>query len=140
MHHILLVEDDIVLRRCLKGVLERENYLVDEASTVEEALEKSSAHVFDLVVTDYRLGSSRSGLSLLVYLKKNGYSSPIIVMSGWRTQWLRPVSKKLGAHAFLEKPFPMSLFLEVCANSLQGRVGQDLPDFVIHTCQTSKSS
>ena len=127
MEHILLVEDDIVLRRCLKGVLEKQAYQVDEASTMEEAVEKSEARVFDLIVTDYKLGSSRSGLSLLVYLKKNEYHSPVILMSGWRPDWLKPISLKLGAHAFLEKPFPMRYFIDACGRCLKGRDEPGLP-------------
>jgi len=132
MKRILLVEDDPILRRCLKGALEREGYEVEESGSTKEAKRKWSALKFHLVVTDYKLGTGKNGLSLLVYLKKQGRSTPVILMSGWNAKWLGPVSKRLGADAFLEKPFPIGQFLEECARSIRG--GKETPHLTFQDC------
>ena len=55
---ILIVEDDLKIRRLLKDYLENENYEVTEAENGKEALDKFFNGKFDLVVLDWNVRCS----------------------------------------------------------------------------------
>ncbi len=118
METVLLVEDDEILRRGLRLVLERRSYRVEEATSVEEALGKLATNNFSLIVTDYDLGSGPSGLIFLDKLRKEHCRAPIILMSGYNADWLEPVAMDLGAVFFLQKPFDLEAFLDVTGQAL----------------------
>ena len=71
---VLLVEDDASLRDNLGRSLEADGWESEAAATAEEAIKKISERHFDLVVTDYNLGSGETGLVLLGRLREEGYS------------------------------------------------------------------
>ncbi|HKM27363.1 MAG TPA: response regulator, partial [Thiopseudomonas sp.] len=55
MHHILIVEDEPIIRSALRRLLERNQYLVQEAGSVQEAQEQHDISSFDLIISDLRL-------------------------------------------------------------------------------------
>ncbi len=115
---ILLVEDDAVLRRCLRFALAKESYRVEEATSVEEATGLALANSFSLIVTDYDLGSGPDGLSLLAQMRRRHTRIPIILMSGGYGSWLGPAARDLGAASFLQKPFALEVFLHAIGQAL----------------------
>ena len=50
MPHILIVEDETIIRSALRRLLERNQYEVSEAGPVQEAQERFSIPSFDLIV------------------------------------------------------------------------------------------
>ena len=54
-NHILVVEDEPVIRSSLCRLLERHNYRVSEASSVQNAIETHNIDEFDMVISDLRL-------------------------------------------------------------------------------------
>ena len=58
MPHILIVEDETIIRSALRRLLERNQYEVSEAGSVQEAQERFSIPSFDLIVSDLRLPRS----------------------------------------------------------------------------------
>jgi len=91
------------------------------AGSVNEAITRAMERDFDLIVTDYNLGAGRNGLFLISHLKKRGYRIPTILMTGYREERLEDAARELGVSAFLEKPFPLDVFLDECRRALQGR-------------------
>ena len=65
MSHILIVEDETIIRSALRRLLERNQYQVSEAGSVQEARERYSIPGFDLVISDLRLREGRSGVDVL---------------------------------------------------------------------------
>ncbi|MFZ5604794.1 MAG: response regulator, partial [Pseudomonadota bacterium] len=55
MSHILIVEDESVIRTALRRLLERNGYQVSEAGAVQDAVDNFKLVDFDLIVTDLRL-------------------------------------------------------------------------------------
>jgi two-component system OmpR family response regulator len=53
--HVLYVDDDVDLRRFVKGLLERHGYQVTIAGTGEAGLEVARAHPPDLIMLDIML-------------------------------------------------------------------------------------
>lgn len=111
---VLVVEDDAALRASLGRSLQADGWEPEEVASVEEAMEKVRERPFDLLVTDYNLGSKEDGLSLLRLVREEGCSLPVILMSGYGEEWLEEVAKEGGAFAFFLKPFPLEPFLESC--------------------------
>ena len=59
MSTILVVEDESVIRVALRRLLERHDYEVSEASSVQEAEQNHDLASFDLVISDLRLPGAR---------------------------------------------------------------------------------
>src|SRR5690554_7757921 len=55
MSHILVVEDEPIIRSALRRLLERHHYQVSEAGAVHEAVESYDLDDFDLIISDLRL-------------------------------------------------------------------------------------
>lgn len=67
--HVLAVEDNSETQTLLEYLL-KEGYEVTVATGVEEALEASKEHSFDLFLLDINLGEERSGIDLLHLLRE----------------------------------------------------------------------
>ena len=52
MNDILIVEDEDVIRKALRRLLERNEYSVQEAASVAEAQQNFTLDDFDLIITD----------------------------------------------------------------------------------------
>lgn len=101
---ILLVEDEELLRGCLRMMLELEGHRVTEAGNGAEALSLFSIGEFDLVITDFEMPVMK-GNNLALRLKLLAPSLPILMITGSakaRRDDENPVD------ALLDKPFTVS--------------------------------
>ena len=74
MSHILIVEDETIIRSALRRLLERNQYEVSEAGSVQEAQERFSIPSFDLIVSDLRLPGADGVAVLRAALERDGIS------------------------------------------------------------------
>ncbi len=58
MSRILIIEDEPIIRSSLKRLLERNGYQVNEAGSVQQALDSYSPADFSLIISDLRLPGS----------------------------------------------------------------------------------
>ncbi|MEX0584318.1 MAG: response regulator, partial [Natronospirillum sp.] len=63
MANILIVEDEVIIRSALKRLLERHQFTVTEAGSVDEACQHE-LNDFDLIISDLRLPGA-PGTSLI---------------------------------------------------------------------------
>ena len=78
---ILLVDDDDPLRETLREQLElTEGFATDEAATGGEAIEKTKAEHFDLVLLDVGL-PDLDGREVCRLMRKGGMAAPIIMLT-----------------------------------------------------------
>ncbi|WP_304307542.1 response regulator, partial [Pseudacidovorax intermedius] len=77
---ILVVDDEPDLRTLYELTLLREGYLVEAASSVEEAWQHLQANRFDAVITDMRLPDGL-GLELLQRIARHQRSERCVVMT-----------------------------------------------------------
>jgi signal transduction histidine kinase/CheY-like chemotaxis protein len=79
---VLLVDDDPPVRRALRRMLAT-HHQVEEAASIQEALEKSQAIEFDVLVTDLVM-SHGGGPALIEHLKEQGshLANHVVVISG----------------------------------------------------------
>lgn len=100
MHNILVVDDEKLIRDSLKRLLEKNNYQVSVAETVEEAIQLIEVHAYDLILSDLRLPGA-PGTSLI-----EQYSDiPIIIMTSYASVNSAVDAMKQGAIDYIAKPF-----------------------------------
>jgi nitrogen regulation protein NR(I) len=114
--HVLIVDDELNIRRVLAAMLKREGYDVTAAADGEQALavlQKTPVHV---VVTDLvmpRLG----GMDLLRRASADFPDVPVIVITAHGTVDSAVQALKAGAFDYITKPFEQSELAKVIAKA-----------------------
>jgi len=116
---ILVVDDDPVVLKSCRRVLEEEGFLVTLAGSVKEALEKLVGQSFSLLLVDLKM-PEEDGLFLMERLREKRIDSPILVMSGYPTEETISRSKAFGARHFIAKPFTPDELLEAIHKVSEG--------------------
>jgi DNA-binding NtrC family response regulator len=101
---ILVVDDDAIVIKSCKRILEAEGFEVFTCPSADDALEKIKNYDFDLLLMDVKM-PKHDGIFLMREIKKNWPDIPIIVMSGYPTPETIADVLKLGATQFIPKPF-----------------------------------
>ncbi len=122
MPHILIVEDETIIRSALRRLLERNQYQVSEAGSVQEAQERFSIHTFDLIVSDLRLPGA-PGTELI----KLGQGKPVLIMTSYASLRSAVDSMKMGAVDYIAKPFDHDEMLQAVARILRDRQSAPAP-------------
>ena len=97
--NILIVEDEIVIRSSLKKFLEKKNYKICEAGSIDEAV-KQDLNRFSLIITDLRLPGP-AGTDII----KLAPNVPVLVMTSYASLKSAVDTMKLGAVDYIAKPF-----------------------------------
>ena len=116
-NHILVVEDEAVIRSSLRRLLERHEYKVSEAGSVQEALDNFDINSFDVVLSDLRLPGA-PGTDLI-----KATTRPVLIMTSYSSIRSAIDSMKLGAVDYIAKPFEHSELLESVAKVLRDHAG-----------------
>ncbi len=116
MAHILIVEDETIIRSALRRLLERNQYQVSEAGSVQEAQERYSIPSFDMIVSDLRLPGA-PGTELI----KLAQGTPVLIMTTYASLRSAVDSMKMGAVDYIAKPFDHDEMLQAVARILKDR-------------------
>lgn len=100
--HILIVDDEMPIRRLLRVATERSGYITQEAATAAAALEAINRAVPRLVLLDLGL-PDRDGLELIGPFRDKGV--PIIVLTAREGSNEKVTALDLGADDYVTKPF-----------------------------------
>lgn len=112
--HILIVDDDIELRRLLTDFLSRHGYRVDAATDGRSMGRLLETGRFDLVVLDLML-PGEDGLSLCRRLRADS-NLPVIMLTALAEEIDRIVGLEMGADDYVVKPFnPRELLARIKA-------------------------
>jgi DNA-binding NtrC family response regulator len=101
---ILVVDDDAIVIKSCKRILEAEGFEVFSVPGADQALEAIRTSDFDLLLIDVKM-PKRDGMYLMREIKKNWPEIPTIVMSGYPTPETIAEMLRLGATLFIPKPF-----------------------------------
>ncbi len=107
--HILLVDDDALLRRSLAYNLERAGYRTSAAATGEDALRSAEHDPPDLVLLDIGL-PGMDGLDVLRRLQQT-LAVPVIFLTARRQELDEVLGLELGADDYVTKPFDLNILL-----------------------------
>ena len=100
---VLVVDDELQIRRALTSVLQARHYEVDVAATAEEGLELTASRTPDIIVLDLSL-PGMGGLEATKRLRE-WYHGPIIILSVRNADDDKIAALDLGADDYLTKPF-----------------------------------
>ncbi len=100
---ILIIDDEKDNTEIIKDILEDVNYTTVLARSAIEAKAIVAANSFDLILLDVWM-PGQDGISLLTEWYSEGFSTPIVMMSGHAEPSDIVKAMKLGAIDFLKKP------------------------------------
>ena len=101
---ILLVDDEVNIRKMVAALLESEGFETLEAPNGQAALALVAEDTPDAVLLDLMMPPGQDGLATLEQLKKRVPHVPVVMMSGKANLADAVRATKLGAFQFLEKP------------------------------------
>jgi two-component system response regulator AtoC len=105
-HRILVVDDEVKMRRLLEMSLKNMGHDVVQAADGAEAMACFDEAPFDLVMTDLNM-PRMNGLQLLRSLRERGEEVPVIVLTAFGTIETAVEAMKLGAADYIIRPFEM---------------------------------
>lgn len=136
--HILLVEDDSVLRELVACNLEAREHEVYLAADGESALQHLRANLIDLVMLDINLPdqtgwdvlrtAQREGLLQQQEINGDGPKLPVVVLSAVRVGPRR--LREFQPLAYLPKPFPMEAVVRLAAEAAGRRNGEVISETI----------
>lgn len=108
--HVLLVDDDALLRRSVAFSLVRAGYRVTTAADAEDALALAEREPPDLVLLDIGL-PGMDGLDALRRLREQPHAPPVIFLTARRRELEQVLGLELGADDYITKPFDKDVLL-----------------------------
>jgi DNA-binding response OmpR family regulator len=107
--HILIVDDDALMRRSLAFNLEQAGYHTSTAESAETALTQVKLDTPDLVLLDISL-PGMDGLDAMRHLKAE-FDLPIIFITARRRELDEALGLELGGDDYITKPFDFSVLV-----------------------------
>ncbi len=108
---ILVVDDDDTLREMLSEQLQlHEEFTPTEAATGAQSLELAKTDYFDVIILDVGL-PDMDGRDVCRLMRRNGVTSPIIMLTGADTDADTILGLDAGANDYITKPFRIGVLL-----------------------------
>jgi two-component system KDP operon response regulator KdpE len=125
---ILVVEDELQIRRFLRATLTAEGYHYHEALTAGEGIAQLNATRPDLLLLDLGL-PDRDGLDVLRHVRESS-QMPVVVLSARGQEKDKIAALDLGADDYVEKPFAVGELLARIRAALRRAAGAAQPGTV----------
>ena len=103
---LLVVEDDRMLLELIRRALNEDGFAVDVASDGEQAEPLAFMNDYDAVILDLVL-PGKSGLQLLQQMRREGRTTPTLILTGRRAKQDVVRALDIGADDYLTKPFDL---------------------------------
>ena len=114
---IAVVDDDPEMRAAMASLLSAYGYGAETFDSAETFLTCASTSKATCLVVDIQLGDI-SGVELANQLVADGYTYPIIFMTGLDDELIRKQADAAGGVAFLHKPFPARMLFDAIEKAL----------------------
>ncbi len=139
--HILIVDDEIEIRKIIQEILNDEGYSTSTASSAVEARIEANNKKPDLVFLDIWM-PEEDGISLLKdWTSQPETEFPVIMISGHATIETAIEATKLGARDFIEKPVSIEKLLTSAQEVLsEGIVGDDVFSHLVQNIPAFKET
>lgn len=118
---ILIIDDNKFLRFTLSALLEDSGFSPLTAADPEKAIKEINSKHPDLIILDKKLSGS-DGFDLLPELKRINKDVPVILLTAYADPQTEQQALKLGADAFVSKPFDNDDFIDVIRGLLDAAV------------------
>ncbi len=105
MAHILIVEDEVNIRRVLRKVLEEEDAtrIISEAANGLEAITAFDKGDYDLILCDIKM-PKKDGIEVLTAAQEQLPNTPVVMISGHGDLATAVQAMRLGAYDYIAKP------------------------------------
>jgi DNA-binding NtrC family response regulator len=120
---ILVVDDDTAQLEIIQRILADHGCRVTVASRVAPAIALLEQRPYDVLITDLRMPDA-DGIDLARYVRENHPDTGVIVVTGYPSSATAFETAKLGALAYLEKPFTpqdLTTTVDTCAATAAAR-------------------
>lgn len=118
--HILIVDDEEMIRDLLTSALQQEKYVCHQAANVDEAFMLLEHQQIDLVISDIMM-PGRSGVELLRDLKKADPDIAVLMITGLSDMNTAMECVHLGADDYITKPFGINRVVLTVKNLIERR-------------------
>ena len=118
MAKILIVDDEMPIRRTLREILEFEQYIVDEAEDGYECLAKVQKEKYDVVIMDIKM-PKMDGIETLERLQILSPETPVVMVSGHGNIETAVDAVKKGAFDYISKPPDLNRMLITIRNAME---------------------
>lgn len=122
-HKVLIVDDELHIRRLIHAALARADYAIVEAENAQEALERLREERPDITLLDLGL-PDRDGLEIVPLFKQQSDTTLIVVSARDATEE-KVAALDLGADDYLTKPFDTDELLARVRVALRNRLTRD---------------
>jgi len=102
--HILIVDDEAVMRDSLAAWLREDGYEVEAVEGGAQALERVKRERWDVLLVDLKM-PGMDGIEVLEKVKESHEGIPIIIMTAYATVDSAVEAMKKGAYDYIVKPF-----------------------------------
>jgi len=123
---ILIVDDDADFLRLMGEYLESAGIEYDPALSAEQARNRLKGSGYDMVVSDLNM-PGESGLDLLRYVSSMYPETPFVLMTGCYDLRIKRESMRMGAHAYIQKPFYMNELSQTIINLMPREDQKEAP-------------
>lgn len=113
--NVLVVDDETIQRETLALILSERSYQVHSAQDVAEACELLKAQVFDVILTDFRLGSEGSGLDVARAAQAFNPEAAVFIITAYADVQSVIEALHLGVVDYLTKPIAIESLLHKIA-------------------------
>ena len=120
---VLVVEDDVGMREAIETLLGAAGLAYEAYDSAEALLDAGTAEASACVISDLELPAI-SGFELLARLRARSARPPVIIITAHDSPSVRREAERLGAAAYLAKPFAGSALLAAIESvaAVEGRI------------------
>ncbi|GEP88531.1 Helix-turn-helix domain-containing protein [Chitinophaga terrae (ex Kim and Jung 2007)] len=118
---MLIVDDDPQIRQYISNMF-KTGFNIEEAADGKEGLEKTTAIIPNIVISDIRM-QSMSGIELCKAIKTNPALNtiPVILLTGTSSEEIKLESAEVGGDHYITKPFEKEFLQAAVQTALQTR-------------------
>ncbi|MDR1792315.1 MAG: sigma-54 dependent transcriptional regulator [Bacteroidales bacterium] len=114
---ILVVDDEMPIRKALRDILEYEKYEVDDADNAKKALEMLDKSDYQVIISDLKM-PGMNGIEFCETLLKS-HDIPLIMITGIGDVETAVEALKKGAFDFIQKPLDLNRLLIAVRHALE---------------------
>ena len=121
---IIVVDDEVIVLKNLRRILEKAGYIVSTCINPVKALEQIKNEPYDIVISDIKM-PYMDGLSFLNRVKSIAPEIEVILITGYASLDGAIEATKCGAYHYLSKPFAPDQIRTKVENALNDKILRD---------------
>jgi DNA-binding NtrC family response regulator len=117
---VLVIDDEAVVANSIRRTLTRRGFMVEEAFSGNDALNRILNDMYDLVLLDMKMPDA-NGLELLPTIKKHRPNLPVVMVTGYASIDTAVEAIRRGASDYMAKPFTPDELYATATRAIRSR-------------------